>query len=59
MVHYEGHVTKEGELRINMSGSFVSLHEFLEAVQVGKRRASQSAAGERRRARGRTLAVAK
>jgi hypothetical protein len=59
MVHYEGHVTKDGELLINISGSLVSLHEFLEAVQVGKQRASQRAAGERRRARGRSLAVAK
>lgn len=59
MVQYEGHVTKDGELIVNMSGSFVSLHEFLQESRVAGRKDARRENRERRRVRTDTVAVAK
>jgi hypothetical protein len=59
MVYYEGHVTKDGDLVVNVSGDYVSLKEFLRMTRVGGRNDRSRGSGERRRVRANTLAVAK
>jgi hypothetical protein len=58
MVYYEGHVTKDGDLVVNVSGDYVSLKDFLRMARVG-RRSDRSRGGDRRRVRSSTLAALK
>jgi cellulose synthase/poly-beta-1,6-N-acetylglucosamine synthase-like glycosyltransferase len=59
MVYYEGHVTKDGDLVVNVSGDYVSLKDFLRMARVGRRDDRPRGSGERRRVRTNTLAALK
>lgn len=59
MVQYEGFITKNGELLVNLEGMTVSLREFLQAKRLTARRERRRAAGEGQSARGESLAMAK
>jgi hypothetical protein len=59
MVYYEGHLTKDGDLVVNVSGDYVSLKDFLRMARVGRRGDRSRGSGERRRVRATTLAAMK
>ena len=59
MVQYEGHVTEEGELLVNLDGRQVTLREFLTATRLRSNRQRNRTKGDGRRLITTNLAVAK
>lgn len=59
MVQYEGYVTKDGDLVVNMSGNQLSLREFLQATRVGAKDEGRREKSERRQPGSAGVAIAK
>lgn len=59
MVQYEGHVTRDGELVVNLEGNMVSLREFLQATRLRSQRKRSRVEDESRRLTANDFAVAK
>ncbi|HEX7004891.1 MAG TPA: hypothetical protein VF168_11970 [Trueperaceae bacterium] len=59
MVQYEGHVTEEGELLVNLQGRQVTLHEFLQATRIRSERRRIRVDNESRRLTNTNFALAK
>lgn len=59
MVQYEGHVTEEGELLVNLQGRQVTLREFLQATRIRSERRRIRVDNESRRLTNTNFALAK
>lgn len=58
MVHYQGQITGDGELVVELDGRMVPLREFLRTTKLSAKRQA-APAGDGRRLRNGTWAVAK